>query len=517
MKKRIIAVIMAVLMVCTLLPVSALAAGTSSGKCGENLTWTLDSAGTLTISGTGSMDDFYIENGDPTSPWYGQRERIKKVVVNNGVTSVGLLAFYNCMNITSVSLPDSVKSIGTSAFSNCSKLTGICIPDGVTGISDRAFAACDALKSVSIPNSVTSIGQCAFNCCYALEDIKLPSGLTYIGPNAFTNCISLSSISIPGSVKTIDYGAFAWCTGLKSVSISDGVESIGSQAFFHCEMLSYVKLSDSVTNLGSAAFMGCANLSSISLPKGLKSISNNTFADCSSLTCIGIPESVESIGIAICYESEMMTDIYFAGSEEQWSKISIGEYNDNLMKAKIHYNSKLVVNPFTDVSDKAYYYEPVMWAVENDITKGTSETTFSPAATCTRGQVVTFLWRAMGCPEVEGVDNPFADVKPGDYFYKAVMWAVKEGVTQGIDPTHFGPGKTVTRGQTVTFLWRAAGQDAVVSENVFSDVAPGDYFYNAVMWAVENEVTKGTSNTTFSPAAGCTRGQIVTFLYRAAA
>lgn len=169
---------------------------------------------------------------------------------------------------------------------------------------------------------------------------------------------------------------------------------------------------------------------------------------------------------------------------------------------------------FEDVSADAYFAKAVAWAVKNGITNGVDATHFAPEKDCTRAQVITMIWRAMGCPEVEGVTNPFVDVKESDYFYKAVLWAVKEGVTQGVDPTHFGPNKTVTRGQTVTFLWRAAGQETVSGENIFSDVNPGDYYYKAVLWAVKNGITNGMTATTFSPNSGCTRGQIVTFLYR---
>lgn len=121
----------------------------------------------------------------------------------------------------------------------------------------------------------------------------------------------------------------------------------------------------------------------------------------------------------------------------------------------------------------------------------------------------------MGSPEVSGVKNPFVDVKPSDYYYKAVLWAVKNGITQGIDATHFGPNNTVTRGQTVTFMWRAAGSPQVSGvKNPFVDVKSSDYYCKAVLWAVESGITNGMSATTFGPNSGCTRGQIVTFLYR---
>ena len=173
--------------------------------------------------------------------------------------------------------------------------------------------------------------------------------------------------------------------------------------------------------------------------------------------------------------------------------------------------------PFVDISKEQYYYAPVTWAVQHDpqITTGADPTHFSPDKTCTRAQVVTFLWRAKGCQEPTQSDNPFVDVKPDAYYYKAVLWAVERNITNGVDPTHFGPDKGCTRAQVVTFLWRAEGKrDPNKTDNPFTDVKPDAYYYNAVLWAVENRITTGTSPDKFSPDATCTRGQIVTFLYR---
>ena len=169
-------------------------------------------------------------------------------------------------------------------------------------------------------------------------------------------------------------------------------------------------------------------------------------------------------------------------------------------------------NPFTDVPDDAYYKDAVLWAVQQHITDGTSATAFSPDASCTRGQMVTFLWRAAGSPKVSG-SNPFADVSSDAYYYDAVLWAVQKGITAGTSATSFDPDAAVTRGQTVTFLYRAAGKPAV-SGSDFSDVEAGSYYANAVAWASRNGITSGTGEGRFSPQEDCTRSQIVTFLYR---
>ena len=168
---------------------------------------------------------------------------------------------------------------------------------------------------------------------------------------------------------------------------------------------------------------------------------------------------------------------------------------------------------FSDVSKNNYFYDAVEWAVDKGITSGTGGTTFSPNASCTRGQMVTFLWRAAGSPAPKSAETPFTDVNKGDYFYDAVLWAVEQGITSGTSATTFSPNATVTRGQTVTFLWRANGSPAVSGSN-FGDVASDVYYANAVAWAVSEDITSGTGGNNFSPAAPCTRSQIVTFMYR---
>lgn len=183
--------------------------------------------------------------------------------------------------------------------------------------------------------------------------------------------------------------------------------------------------------------------------------------------------------------------------------------------AKWTQNGGTAENPFVDVKEGAYYYDAVLWAVEQKITSGTSATTFSPDASCTRAQMVTFLWRAAGSPKVENGKNPFADVKADAYYYDAVLWAVEKGVTSGTSATTFSPDATVTRGQTVTFLYRNAGSPEVSGTMPFADVEADAYYAKAVQWAVQQKITTGTSETTFSPMSDCTRGQIVTFLYRA--
>ena len=169
---------------------------------------------------------------------------------------------------------------------------------------------------------------------------------------------------------------------------------------------------------------------------------------------------------------------------------------------------------FHDVSRLDYFYDAVKWAAENGIASGTGRYTFSPNAVCTRAQTVTFLWRAAGSPLPRYRVCPFTDVQPSDYYYNAVLWAVEQGITTGLNATTFGPDVTVTRGQVATFLYRAASAAKPNTFSPFTDVKTTAYNYNAILWAYDNRITTGTSDTTFSPDAYCTRAQIVTFLYR---
>ena len=174
-----------------------------------------------------------------------------------------------------------------------------------------------------------------------------------------------------------------------------------------------------------------------------------------------------------------------------------------------------ISNPFTDVANSDWFVKPVMWAVDNNITGGIGNGMFGPNNPCTRAQVVTFLWAANGKPEPSSSNNPFTDVANDAWYLKPVLWAVERGITGGTSPTTFSPDAECTRAQIVTFLYAAAGKPSISGVNLFLDVNESDWYFPPILWAKENEITGGTSNTTFSPLDVCTRGQVVTFLYKA--
>lgn len=218
------------------------------------------------------------------------------------------------------------------------------------------------------------------------------------------------------------------------------------------------------------------------------------------------------------YKVDSVTVVDAEAKKVSVTDLGKGKYSFVMPDGKVTVNATFVADTptvdFTDLVEGAYYYDAVLWAVEKGITNGTGDGKFSPNATCTRAQIVTFLWRANGSPEVT-VSNTFSDVPADSYYAQAVAWAVEKGITNGTGDGKFSPSATCTRAQAVTFLHRAEGTPAASADG-FSDVDSGVYYAAAVSWAVSKGVTNGTGSNMFSPGNTCTRGQIVTFLYRAA-
>ena len=244
------------------------AAVVASGECGaqgDNLTWTLDDAGVLTISGKGDMKDFPSFYG---MPWYQYREDILEIILSDGVTSIGELAFYDCTFLTRITIPDNVASIGNCAFTSCVRLEEITIPDKVTSIGDATFASCFSLSEITIPDNVTSIGDYAFSQCL-FTNITIPDKVTSIGSFAFENCPYLTDITIPDNVTSIGKYAFSQCYSLASINIPDSVTSIDEGTFNYCTNLQSINIPDSVLSVGEFAFANCTNLTDVTMSKTL--------------------------------------------------------------------------------------------------------------------------------------------------------------------------------------------------------------------------------------------------------
>ena len=382
MKKKVISLTLVLCMLLSFMPIIASAA--TSGTCGDNLTWTLDN-GTLTISGTGEMDN-WDDNSDV--PWYSNRKNIKNVIIENGVTSIGRCAFEHCESLMSITIPDSVTIIGDFAFAWCGSLTSITIPNDITSIGNYTFYCCGSLTSITIPNSVMSIGDSAFSYCGSLTSITIPNSVVSIGDSAFYSCRSLENISVDknnqcyssenGILFNKDKSALIQYPIKKidtQYTIPNSVTNIGKRAFWGCGNLINIIIPNSVTNIGKYAFSNCSSLKNIKVDvqnryyssidgilynydkteliqyaigknnktfdilNGVINIDYGAFYSCSSLTSIAIPNSVTSIGECAFDYCSGLKDVYYGGSEEQWNSIYMVTGNTYLTKATIHYNS----------------------------------------------------------------------------------------------------------------------------------------------------------------------------------
>ena len=268
----------------------------ASGSCGEALTWVLDDAGVLTISGTGPMTDFPASSPSDQIPWREHWVSIKKVIIADGVTTVGIRAFINCENLTEAILPGTITSIGTYAFYKCSALTNIQLPEGITFIGEQAFAYCTSLTEIILPNSLTTIQRQLFMGCTSLKSAVLGNNVSTIKDGVFSSCTSLTAMTLPDSLTTLDRYIFNGCESLASINIPDGITVIPNELFSKCSSLTSISLPDSVTCIDSYAFYACTELTTITLGNSVQSIDNDAFSCCSKLKNIELPDSLDLLG-----------------------------------------------------------------------------------------------------------------------------------------------------------------------------------------------------------------------------
>ena len=328
---------------------------------------------------------------------------LTSVTIPSGVTSIGQYAFSDCTSLTNITIPSSVTRIDSYTFSGCTSLTSINIPSSVTRISGATFIGCTSLTSVAIPDSVTGIGEHAFYGCTSLSSITIPSSVTGIGKEAFRKC-RLTSVTIPSGVKIINNGVFRDCNSLQSVTVEGDVTNIGDYAFARCSSLKSITIPSSVMGIGMHAFLYCTSLNSVritdiaawccigfgdssysnplyyaknlyfnnelvtdlTIPNSVTQIDSYTFRSCTSLTSIVIPSSVTSIGTHAFSGCSSLTSVYYGGTAEQWTAISIYDGNFSLTTTRYYYSE---TNPFEGagaVTEGNYWHYvdgvPTVWA-----------------------------------------------------------------------------------------------------------------------------------------------------------
>ncbi len=311
-----------------------------------------DDTGTLTISGNGAVESSGV------NPY---RDAVKTVIILDGITDIGDDAFSGCSSLTSITIPENVTGIGRFAFYGCVKMPEIIIPYGVTDIGMNAFSGCISLAKISIPESLTTIEQYAFSGCSSLTSIVIPDSVTDIGESAFSGCNGLTALLIQGGDINIGDEAFSECTGLTTITMHGGKISIGNYAFGGCCSLDSLIIVDSEISIGTNAFNDCGSLTSLTIPgcvtgignsafircnmttmtikDGITEIGEMAFFDCSGLVSMALPKSITEIGEAAFCSCLRLSDVYYAGTKEEWEAITIGEDNTELKSATIHYNS----------------------------------------------------------------------------------------------------------------------------------------------------------------------------------
>ena len=417
MRKRLLSFVLAALMIASLLPATALAADiVASGTCGaegdgSNLTWTLDSEGVLTISGSGDMHDYVY-----SSPWHENGNQIRSVLMENGVTGIGNFAFFECISLTSMTIPDSVTCIGNCAFKDCSSLASVTIPDSVASIGVYAFCGCTSLAIMVLPNGVTRIGAEAFEWCTSMKNITIPDGVMSIGYDAFLNCKSLTNVYFTGTEE-------AW----NGITIDGGNDAL-KNANIHYNYVSHTHSYKDIVTAPTCTAKGytthtcaCGDSYVDTYTDALgHAWDNGKVAKEPTETETG----VKTFACTRCGETRTET-IPATGSDVD------------------------VTQMFTDVT-KNWAYPGIQYCVTHGIMGGMGDGTFAPTGTTTRAQIVQILYNLEGTPAVSGT-TPFTDLT-ANWYKPAILWAYQNNVVAGTSPTTFDPDQPVTREQIAVIL-----------------------------------------------------------------
>ena len=543
--------------------ISSFTTAATEGDFGVNncLHWKVTStftSKTLTITGSGAMPDFDFPNGN-LAPWWNYEAlgmltsfgnfklegELKKVVIKDGVTNVSNYALFFLPAATQVTLPESVTSIGRYGIAMCSKLTGLSIPKGVTGIGDFGLAG-NGLTAVTLPDGLQSLGRGAFDSCASLTNTTLPAAITAVPGKCFADCTKLLNVKYAGTVTAIGDLAFESCKALTAAPIPETVTAIDKAAFTGCTALTDVTIPAGVSTIPEDCFRGCTALADIDLPGTVTHVGYNAFTGCTALKdvrCYGAAPAVEP-GNSEAHSFEPATVTVHYNPAMNWTLDADGKWQGYTVSDKgacTHTDYDTTERTVPATCGEAGRVDTICsncgevistrelpptgahdW---DDGTVTTAPTETTPGVrtfTCTVcSQTRTEAIPATGASTCTGGPScpsyGLHDVAGPDYWaHKGIDYCVRNRLMSGVGAGTFSPDTACTRAQIVKILYNLSGNQTDYSYYYlpFTDVAPGAWYYNAVAWAYCNDVTSGTSATTFTPNAAITRQQLVTFLYR---
>lgn len=544
--------------------ISSFTTAATEGDFGVNncLHWKVTStftSKTLTITGSGAMPDFDFPNGS-LAPWWNYealgmnalseidfdiKGKLKTVIIGEGVTNVSNYALFFLPAATQVTLPESVTHIGRYGIAMCSKLTGMSIPKGVTGIGDFGLAG-NGLTAVTLPDGLQSLGRGAFDSCASLTNTTLPAAITAVPGKCFADCTKLLNIKYAGTVTAIGDLAFESCKALTAAPIPETVTEIGASAFTGCTALTDVTIPAGVSTIPEACFRGCTALADIDLPGTVTHVGYNAFTGCTALKdvrCYGAAPAVEP-GNSEAHSFEPATVTVHYNPAMNWTLDADGKWQGYTVSDKgacLHTDYGTTERTVPATCGKAGRVDTICgncgevistrelpptgahdWGNGVVTTAPTETTPGVRTFTCTVcSQTRTEAIPATGASTCTGGPScpsyGLHDVAGPDYWaHKGIDYCVRKRLMSGVGAGTFSPDTACTRAQIVKILYNLSGNQTDYSYYYlpFTDVAPGAWYYNAVAWAYCNDVTSGTSATTFTPNAAITRQQLVTFLYR---
>lgn len=525
MKKRTLSAFLAASML--IMAVPAMAAEPVSGELSEEVTWTIDENGLLTIEGSGAAE---AQTG-MESPFKNNKD-ITGIVMDEHITAIGDRLFEGCTALVSVDLSENVERIGDFAFSGCTSLLGIELNESLGSLGRDAFSGCTALQSIDVD---------AENATFTSED-----GVLYDDDKSelirFPSAKIVESFAVPYSVVQIDDHAFEDCAHIGAMDIPGSVSSIGAQPWYYLSELKEINVGQDSTIFSSKdgvlydkekrtliSVPPAYNAEELYIPETVREIAPGAICMTKKLKKIYVPASVKTAGMDAFSDNFALTDIYYEGSDAEWAVLypEDGFYSTNsgVVNIDIHTNARVIEEPeikaeYVDIPADAWYYEYVKFAIDTGIIDGITETEFRPDEDITRAAFITAVYRLENMPEIN-TENKFGDVADDAYYRDAVVWGSENGIINGVSDTEFEPDERITREQLATMIYRYVrfkGEPGLTGSGIGLDYIDADsiseYAYEPVLWCSMNEIIGGFDDGTVRPRGNTTRAQAAAILMR---